>query len=136
MHVLHGTESHSCNCVGQVVDVEDHDVGLTIEFVPEGCRPGTEDCVTIQDLIRVKKESNAYRCPCAGTLQMTLDNTYSMLRGKTVSVRVSVGPHVPRTSYCTQFTVVFVARAGDVARGSSGAGDSLHVGLARRCDNE
>jgi hypothetical protein len=74
--------------------VKEYDIGLTISFVPDGVAVGSTDCISIQDFIRVKAEVNAFRCPCDGVVNFTLDNTYSVLRGKHVTATVTVGPPV------------------------------------------
>lgn len=67
------------------IRAQEHDIGLHIIFVPEGATQSSPDVVLVQEFVRVKNETNAFRAPCAGTLLVTLDNTYSMLRGKHVA---------------------------------------------------
>lgn len=78
----------------QAVNVEERDIGLTIHFVPEGGGEG----VSIQEMVRVSVEKNSFRAPCAGTVNITLDNSYSLLRGKSVHIAITVRPHAMRMS--------------------------------------
>lgn len=82
-------------CVPQTIRVEEHDIAVTVVFVPLGCTLASPDCVSILNSVRLKNDANAFRVPCEGTLHISLDNTHSIFRGKRVFVTVDVRSRPP-----------------------------------------
>lgn len=85
-----------------VVDVEDatnvswnvrvqqsFDIGLEIHWRPRAPAIGQQ---RVQPLLRIENDSSSFSCTSPGSLEFCFDNSYSMMRGKTVEMRISKEP--------------------------------------------
>ena len=70
--------------------VEDYGVGMSAMLLPEG----GGDPIPVMDMEKIKSESGlaagSFALPKKGTLVVTFDNSYSLLRSKTFNYKIDV----------------------------------------------
>jgi hypothetical protein len=59
---------------------------------PAEAESGAREGYRAQPAIRVEQDSSAYACTSTGTIEFIFDNSYSVMRGKQVKLKLKKGP--------------------------------------------
>jgi hypothetical protein len=96
---VHNVDVTSAGVVTWRAKVQQYDIAMSVLWFPEGdSTPSSSSSspsvpgIVVQPSLRIEEETGSYTCMIPGRLEFTLDNSFSMLRGKTVSLTLNKAP--------------------------------------------